>query len=1641
MADTIRLTIELKDGAAALAQLNQIDKASAKLDKNKISLRTDTKGLDTANKQITQLTNALAKKATAEARSAEASAKAAAAEAKVATAAARTQQQAEKTKTSETNLQIQREKTAQASIKAITSENNLATAEAKVQQQVEKTKAKETELEIQREKTARATQTAAQQNNLLGASMSAIAARVSAYALATAAVDGLISSFKEALSTIKEVDTELTSIQKVTGMSSSQAQALGDRAFSTASQYGINVTDYLESVSTFAKAGYDDLSESLAELATKTQLVGDTNAEVANQFLLSADAAWGFEGNVDSLSKVLDAANAVENNYATSIEKIAEGFPIVANVASMAGMSAEQTIASLGTITASTQQSGESAARALRALILNIMGDTTTEIEDGVTATTESIETVNDILNTYSKEAVEAARASGELVNPLEAIAGMSQAVKDGLMTNEDLTRLASSLGGKLRTNELLALIQNWDTTYSGMMQTIATSAGSADAEVSTMLTSWEAKTNILSNKWTEFVNNFTDTSLIKGGLDAVIGLFDILNSDMGQVAIQAGLLGTGVSKLASLLIKAAGGTSTLSAAFTALTSAGGGLQSALLALSGTGLGSFISMISGALPYVAALAAAVAAGYGISKLMDDGEVSLEDQQKAITDTTTSLNELQTEYDNLTSKSGALTAAEQARATLLQAQIVAIQQQLDEAEAKAFSTWQKTVGLAGTQIKTTSVGEYVFDEATSTADVDTLNNMAKAFDDLKVQYMNGKVSAEEYKSALAELITTNQDYYEQVENGLDLGEDITDSQKEGLELYQKIGDELVSLTEAEAAAAEGAQEADDAVNKISDDVTTLSDNLTGAKEALEAFNNATKEEHGDTASEMASAYQKALEAANAGYFGSNVLQSGADLLFSDEFKQRLNYNTQEYAAALQDQNGIFAQVFGQGGDEGANFINYMRSIAEAGKEGIAVYDDLGNAVMTFQENADGSLSFDYSSIQALSRETGLAEDVILSLLESTEIYSQAAHMSAEESAAFAASLGLVEGQTVSSKEGIAGIVQEIVAMPQYANASAEEIASLLQMLEVMGLVDLSNISGGLGAIIAEALGLDQSAAAVNEEFAKMSQASADGAIQQVNQLAGAASNAAASVQQTNDALNSMDTAKKVTIEYVDNGLSTADAREEKFASQSTTVTRNIKTTNTVNTVVSNSAQLSQLQAQLAAIKSKTVNVAARVSGGDQVQALASNINGVGSKTVTLRALVVGAQSVSSLKSDWDSIKTKTVTLTTVTKTQEAAVGTKDSPGGATLVNELGPEIIAANGKAWIAGGGEPTITDVPKHAVVLTAQQTEQALNGNSAALALLNGAIESRWAGTIPAGKWSGSTSKTGGSASSSTWSAGSYNKDTKATADEDLSTLEDELDDALKILDLQAQLAERQGDAASVLKFYAEAEDRINALIEKYKAAGYSDTSKEILTLINKGYSYADDRVSTGDDLWEDLLDSIDAAKKAIDTSNDLEEKRQEVEDAQKALATAQAQRTVRIYNKDTGQWEWIADAKEVEDAQKDLADAQKDYYDELLDSEIQRVEDAKGSDLEDVIIGEAINSMLNETPEKYQQAFADALKALYGVSDYTTGSKAESLFKTGDSHDTVYNFPGGITLTQKDAEKTTLADIAKQLKALGVT
>lgn len=747
----------------------------------------------------------------------------------------------EKTAQTANQLAVQMEKTATAEEQARIENTKLSREIQKVTTEQEKQKTAAAQTALQQEKTATAAMrlAAGEQQvasdsrkaapeirgvgaaakeasgfaDLMGKSFSRIVLQMATWQMLGNAIAGVKRSFVEALDTMKSVDDEMVTIRKVTGATTAELNKIEKQAYDTASAYGVAADEYLQFVSGFSRAGYGEQASALAELAAKTQIVGDTNAETAQQFLLSVDAAYKYQGSIEQLTKVLDGANEIDNKYATSIQKVAEGLGKVAPIAAQAHVGVDELTAAIGTITAVTQRSGTEAATALRALFLNIIGDTKTEIDEGVTWTTGEIAGLRDVIKLYAKDAYDAAQASGDVINPMKAIAGLSQSMKDGFLTEQKLMEMVSDIGGKLRTSQLLALIQNWDM-YQSMLGDFADAAGSADKEVENALDSWTRKTEILHNKWTQFVSNLVETDTIKGALDGVIGLVEFLDSDTGRLVVKVAALTAGVVALGNAT-KAALASEALKKFLSAdiwknlaqwFSWVSSGALSAGQSVSA--LGQVLSQsLGGMLPKLgigAAIFAALALAISLST------EKARDYEKALKDVETAqgaLDETKSEYDELINKTGELTDAEKKRLEVLKELRQEQEKQLDAAQKSAWEAWNAAHGSGASAVvggaEGVGGGLGVGAVKTERMDIVALRDYRKELAEIAAQYQIGEMSAGAYYDALEQLNAAREESVETIRAAILAGYEVTDEQRELVAAYDRVQQILGVASDATA----------------------------------------------------------------------------------------------------------------------------------------------------------------------------------------------------------------------------------------------------------------------------------------------------------------------------------------------------------------------------------------------------------------------------------------------------------------------------------------------------------------------------------------------------------------------------------------------------------------------------------------------------------------------------------------------------------------------------------------------------------------------------------------------------------------------------------------------------------------------
>lgn len=1436
---------------------------------------------------------------------------------------------------------------------------------------------------------------------LLGEDFAKIAAKQAAWQLLGAAVAGVSRSLKEALATMKEVDSELATVRKVTGMSAAETKALGEQAYSTASKYGVEANEYLESVGTFARAGYKEAAQELGELAIKTQLVGDTTAQMASQFLLSTDAAWKYKGDIEALSLVLDAANEIDNKYATSIQKIAEGMPIVANVASMAGMTAEETMAALGTITATTQESGTKAATALRALILNILGDTTTEIEDGVTATEESVKTLSGILNKYAADAVKAAKASGELINPLEAIRALSEAYQNGDLTQSDLYTIVESLGGKLRTNQLEALLQNYDMLVS-MMQDMKNAAGSADDELAIMLDTWERKTNILKNTWTEFVSHLIDTEAVKVGIDALTGAVELLDTGLGRTIITV----TALTAAAAALKTAWGWLKATEFAkeFVSLLSSITALKAGISSLTAT-------MLANPLFAVAAGAGAIIALVANAK--DANEIFAE--QKSIYE---GLNEeykaSQAELSELEARTKTLTEAEQKRLEVLKA----IKATAESSRDDTYKSLVVAAGLLDFSGGLDANGNWIDNAGPSQAER-TLEGIRGKIEAVNAAYKEGSISEKDYLKDLSEIFKSMKGNAEEFLKLKEDGQDLSESVEEYLEVYEDLAGVIADTTDATDDNIDAQYDEADALYAVSDAAQDAAGAVEAYKQKLEGLT-----DFSENADFIVSAFKKAQEQIDSGLVNTPEIKAIIDSIVPTEVQRAYDYETSAIWEHIQ--NGPIGRVLSAEHYTSAFFDELLRLRNEGASDGIVRWD--GDTIKGITSSEDLA--------KLLGSNKSWAEQMTNALYESQDnnfFFDDEAAAAWEQAA---------ERMKLSTAELTEGLTQGKISFEELSKSVKDvtgagtegDLADYFEgLLTALDIELPSEVKEKLWDSFAEAFGNDTG------ELSDKAKKSAQQAIDAAKAEIGGEKAELEIDANGKPAEKEADKIRKgIESKAAEIPLTTgeAPASGEAAAQTSETVQKTSVTANTEDA----KKKIESFKAALKGIPAKTeVSVSADGAGKARslVSALTQALYAVPryvpiAVTVTGNALSVLNQIIQKLQqlqnmgganipvnADGGGAGKKAAG-----GIPALADGKSGYPGGYVLVNDGAPvngspqELIVDSKGAYIANGGKPAVTKLEKGAVVYTAEETADILAGDTREyLPALSSGITRP---TTP-GKGSGSR---GGSSRARKSSGGG---ETKTPGE----LLLEQANDLLQNLDKQIELARNRNDKVLEQELQDEAVSIVKEYVEKMLKKGLKANDNEVLDLLNKGYGYSDD-------LMNELVESLQALTDATDKANSLAEKQKAVDDAKEALENVKKQRTVRVFNPATGQWEWVANGEDIESAEKDLEDAEKALRDEQINQELEAIKKAGIGDIEELMLGKGITSLISGATEEEQQRIADILKAITGGVEASTDTSGKSIFTSTDSHDTVYQF-GEITLTEEQAGKMTvkqLADLIKELK-----
>lgn len=508
----------------------------------------------------------------------------------------------------------------------------------------------------------------------------------------------------------------------------------------------------VEAATEFRKNSFNDSdSATLAKVATMFQNVSDESisASESASFIIAQMKAFGIEaGNAEH---IIDAVNAVSNNYAVSSGQLAKTLGNMSAALSVGNNSFEE---SLGLLTAGTEVT-RNASKVSRALV-SIQSRLNQVID-------ESSSTGQALTEWYKKHNIAILDQQGQLRSLYDVLTDVAE-IWPELTKNEQAYYLNQQAGANQSQN-LAAILSNFDTAAKATA-TAVNSAGSAMKENEAYAESLDFQTNVLKADFQDLANNVIDKQLISALLTLGDAFLKVANTGLGTFITKVGLLaGTGWGL--SSLLKVTKIVPVITSQFSNLATVIGMIGNPAVVSSIGGIGTALSAVGGfagiALPALLGISAALV---GIITLANALEENAHKAEKQLQDLRTQIDEMEdpaSEYSNLKSRVDELTESEKIRLGVLQSQLDTLKEQEEVISRQQLAKWQK----GQIEDQTTYVTNYddygygVTEAYTYNQAADSLNNFREAYLDLERDKKNGQISNSEYVSSLQSLIDKNQ----------------------------------------------------------------------------------------------------------------------------------------------------------------------------------------------------------------------------------------------------------------------------------------------------------------------------------------------------------------------------------------------------------------------------------------------------------------------------------------------------------------------------------------------------------------------------------------------------------------------------------------------------------------------------------------------------------------------------------------------------------------------------------------------------------------------------------------------------------------------------------------------------------------
>lgn len=604
-----------------------------------------------------------------------------------------------------------------------------------------------------------------------------------------------------------DFEAQMSRVKAISGATGKEFEALEKQAVDLGASTAFSANEAAQGMENLASAGFST-TEIMEAMPGMLDLAASAGEDLASSADIAASTLRGFGLEAAQAGHVADvlAKNAADTNAA--VADTGEAMKYVAPVAHAMGLSLEEVTASIG-IMANAGIKGSQAGTTLRGSLSRLADPSK-----------EAAEKMAEI-------GFKAFDTQGNLLSLKDIINNLKTATKD--LTMEQKQQAISTIFGQEAMSGMLSLIEAGPEELERLTNSLKNSNGAAKEMATTMQdnakSSVEQMFGSLETAAIKITKSFAPTIIkVADKVGELADKFSNLSEEQqenilkwGAMAIAAGpalkLLGGGISTFVKIK-SAIGGTSTALGLFkvgagAAATATAGVTTAAGTAAGATGLGALASSLGGvvlsSVPYVAAGAAVVGAGYAIHKNLSKEVVPTVD---LFADKVTYTSEVvKTEYGTMASSIKTDTV------------------KISESTENAISAYMKMDDETTKALYGQKINHSVITEEIATDTISKFNNMAQTIktgqqenykvmiDDYTKFFNENSVLTETREAEVLATITTKHNERQTM---------IDNTMARITEIYTKAKEENRQVTEAEMNEINGLQEQmrDNAINTLS-----------------------------------------------------------------------------------------------------------------------------------------------------------------------------------------------------------------------------------------------------------------------------------------------------------------------------------------------------------------------------------------------------------------------------------------------------------------------------------------------------------------------------------------------------------------------------------------------------------------------------------------------------------------------------------------------------------------------------------------------------------------------------------------------------------------------------------------------------